>query len=222
MFHHPFSHWNTSFPIQRVLFQSIILNQSINFYVLILFSFPFWLDSWNRMHKVNGDVRKAGRGKKSREDDVKGQRCDRFLKLSPFGGNDLLLERRLTKGNLLEPRESFFPSSAPWPMVISRILVMLFLIIVINCSCEVSGMAGGWSLLLICKAVGCTECVPVTSRDQPPLSLVGTGTTTAVLTGLLWPVTPGVPAHMFLVRARLPSEGTSPSRARLGLGHRCG
>lgn len=122
----------------------------------------------------------------------------RFLKLSPLdvGRNDLVLERRLRKGNLLDSRESFFPSSAPWPVAASRILVMLFLIIVINCSCEVSGVAGGWSFWLICKAVGCTECIHGTSRDQSPLSPVGTGMATAVLAGLLWPVTSGAPVHI--------------------------
>jgi len=129
---------------------------------------------------------------------VKGQWCDRFPKLSPLdvGGNDLLLERRLTKGNLLESRESFFPSSAPWPMAVSRILAILFLIIGTNCSCEVSGMAGGWGFWLICKAVECTECLHVTSRGQSSLSPVGTGTTAAVLTGLPWPMTSGAAVHM--------------------------
>lgn len=36
----------------------------------------------------------------------------------------------------------------------------------------------------------------MTSRDQSPLSPVGTGMATAVLTGLLSPVTSGAPVHM--------------------------
>jgi len=73
----PFSHWNTSFPIQRVLFQSIILSQSINFYVLIpFFLIPFWLESWSEVHKEKGNVRKE-----EMEDDVEGWWWDGFLSM---------------------------------------------------------------------------------------------------------------------------------------------
>lgn len=63
VFRHPFPRWNTSSPIHGVLFQSIILNQSINFYVLILYfffflippPFPFWS---NERHGRERDLRR--------------------------------------------------------------------------------------------------------------------------------------------------------------------
>lgn len=57
----PFSHWNTSFPIQRVLFQSIILNQSIDFYVLIPPPFFFSPFGWRAEAKCTNRRCEEGR-----------------------------------------------------------------------------------------------------------------------------------------------------------------